>query len=136
MNYSVKEEADRHPHVPPPCSPKVIYSLAVTLDIRPLRDLALKEIRSRITSTNVVNEFFAGPMSRLTEVMKMQYELLRDKFNNQDTNASAVDLIKSIADGTRAHHGSALKYGLRKGFSRTVPPPPQLSSALSSHRSP
>ena len=60
------------------------------------------------------------PSSRI-EVMKMQYELLRDKFDNQETNASAVGLIKNMADGTRTHHANAFKFGLREGFSRTKP---------------
>ena len=63
---------------------------------------------------------FTKPGRRI-EVMKLQYELLSDKFNGQETNASTADLIKSMADGTRTHHASALKFGLREGFSRTEP---------------
>ena len=58
--------------------------------------------------------------------MKMQYELLSNKFDDQDTNASAVDLIRSMASGTRAHHASALKFGLRGGFSRVIVEPTAL----------
>ena len=58
--------------------------------------------------------------------MKMQYELLSNKFDNQDTNASAMDLIRSMASGTRVHHASALKFGLREGFSRAVVEPTDL----------
>ena len=46
--------------------------------------------------------------------MKMQHELLSDKLDDRDTNASAVELIKSMADGTGAHRADALKFGLRK----------------------
>lgn len=55
----------------------------------------------------------------------MQYELLRDKFDNQLTNSSAVDLIESMADGTHTHHASALKFGLREGLSRAKVMPPE-----------
>jgi len=110
--------------VPPPCSPKAIYSLAVALNIDPLRDLALSQIRSRITSANVITEFFSGFTSRSSEVLKMQSELLAETFDDRDTTASAVDLIKSMAGGAGAHHASALKLGLRKGFSSVRPKPP------------
>ena len=71
-------------------------------------------------------------LGRRVEVTKMQYELLSDRFaNDPDTNASSLDLIKSMAGGTRTHHAGALKFGLREGFSRfkstpveTVPPSP------------
>ena len=81
----IQEKADKDPHAPPPCSPKTIHSLAVAvsfcciyaplgflryslpddqLGIKPLQDLALKEIESKITSANIVDEFFASPTSR------------------------------------------------------------------------
>jgi len=49
--------------------------------------------------------------------MRMQRELLSDKFGDKDTKASAVSLIKNMASGTGAHHAGALKFGLREGFS-------------------
>ena len=55
--------------------------------------------------------------------MKMQYKLLSDDFDDHDTNASAVELIKSMANGTRTDHADALKFGLREGFFRTWPTP-------------
>ena len=53
--------------------------------------------------------------------MRMQHELLREKFDDCDTAASATDLIKSMARGGDAHHAGALKFGLREGFSRPLP---------------
>ena len=62
----------------------------------------------------------------------MQYELLSDRFaDDADTNASALDLIKSMAGGTRANHAGALKFGLREGFSRIDPPPIKTIQPLS-----
>jgi len=49
--------------------------------------------------------------------MRMQRELLNDKFGDNDTKASAVSLIKNMAGGTGSHHAGALKFGLREGFS-------------------
>ena len=55
--------------------------------------------------------------NRRREVMRMQRELLSDKFGDHDTNVSAVSSIKNMADGTGTHHADALKFGLREGFS-------------------
>ena len=51
----------------------------------------------------------------------MQCKLLNDKFNDQDTTASAVDLIKNMTGGTGIHKAGALKLGLREGFSFAHP---------------
>ena len=64
--------------------------------------------------------------NRRPEVIKMQYELLNKKFNDGDANAPAVDLIKSMADGTGVHRAGALKFGLREGFSRASPKPSEI----------
>lgn len=58
----------------------------------------------------------------------MQYELLSDRFaNDPDTNASAMDLIKSMASGSRESHAGALKFGLREGFSRFKTAPVEIA---------
>ena len=62
---------------------------------------------------------------RGTELMKMQYGLLSDRFaDDSNANASAASLIKNMADGTLAQHAGALKFGLREGFSRMEPVAP------------
>jgi hypothetical protein len=54
--------------------------------------------------------------------MKMQYELLSDRFaDDPNANLLAASLLKGMADGSRAHHVAALKFGLREGFSRMNP---------------
>ena len=37
----IQEETDRHPHVPPPCSPKAIHSLAVAVSVCRIRHILL-----------------------------------------------------------------------------------------------
>ena len=49
--------------------------------------------------------------------MRMQRELLSDKFCDGNTKTSAIGLIKNMAGSTGAHHAGALKFGLREGFS-------------------
>jgi len=50
--------------------------------------------------------------------MRMQRELLSDKFGDRDTNTSVV-LIKNMVDGTGAYHAGTLKFGLREDFLST-----------------
>ena len=56
--------------------------------------------------------------NRRRQVMEMQHGLLSDKLDDRDTNPSAVELIKSMADGTSAYRAGALKFGLRELFNR------------------
>ncbi|KAF9645618.1 hypothetical protein BDM02DRAFT_3271586 [Thelephora ganbajun] len=104
------------PDEPPPCSPRVIYSLASALDIKPLRDLAFDDIRSKVTSTNVVTELFSSFASRQGDVAKMQCRLLYDNFNNTTTTEKGVEFIESMLGGNLAHRAGALKLGLREGL--------------------
>jgi len=106
------------PERPPPCSPKAIYSLAAALDVKPLRDLAFDDIRSKVTSANVVTELFSRFTSRENEVMKVHCELLSDKCREKSTTASMVDLIKGMVGGKAAHRAGALKLTLRNGRPR------------------
>ena len=68
--------------------------------------------------------------------MKIQYELLTDKFDDKDTTASTVGLIRSMAEGAGAHHVSALKFGLREGFSLARPKTPEASKPTPSGTQP
>ncbi|KAF9778359.1 hypothetical protein BJ322DRAFT_1092792 [Thelephora terrestris] len=61
------------------CSPRVIYSLATALEIEPLRDLALNDIRSKITPKNLISELFSRFASRHEAIARMQCELMYDK---------------------------------------------------------
>lgn len=57
--------------------------------------------------------------------MEMHYELLSGMPDERDTNASMAGLIKSMAGGALPHQAGALKFGLRGGFSRANPTPPE-----------
>jgi len=64
--------------------------------------------------------------------MKMQYELLTEKFDNLDTTVFTRDLIKNMANGTGARRAGALKLGLREGFSFIRPKSPETLQPLPS----
>ena len=106
----------------------------VQLEINALRDLALDDIRSKITSENVAAELFSRFASRWVfilqseiitkitcrpegnrdnDVMKMHCELLGGEFTEESTTASVEDVIKGMVGGRAVHRASALKLALR-----------------------
>ena len=52
--------------------------------------------------------------------MKMQRELLYDKFNNDITTNEGVGFIESMLGGNSAYRAGAVKAGLREGLLRGV----------------
>ena len=60
--------------------------------------------------------------------MKMQCELLCDKFKNDTTTNEGVRFIESMLDGNAAHRAGALKAGLRESLLNSDPLPSTLPS--------
>ncbi|KAF9785367.1 hypothetical protein BJ322DRAFT_1062892 [Thelephora terrestris] len=101
-------------------SPRVIYSLATALEIEPLRDLALNDIRSKITSTNLIPELFSSFASRYEDIAKMECELMYDEYNDENTTAEGIKFIESVPGGNLAHRAGALKIVLKEGLLNRV----------------
>lgn len=101
----------------PSCSPKAVYSIATVLEIKSLRELAFDDIRSKISSENIVAELFSAFTSRENEVMKMYCELLESTFHGESITAAVADFIRSITGGKAAHCATTLKLALRNGCS-------------------
>ena len=117
--------------------------LRVQLGIKTLRSLAFRDIRSKLTASNIVTEFFSGFTSRYVsspikigmfltcpslnnrhkDIAKMQCELLYGKFNNDTTTAEGAAFIESMLGGNLAHCAGALKRGLIEGGVLPAPDP-------------
>ncbi|KAF9778320.1 hypothetical protein BJ322DRAFT_494099 [Thelephora terrestris] len=98
---------------PPPCSPKSIYIIANLLDMQPLRDLALKDIESKLSEDNIVEEFFSCVSAGEQQIIEMECRLLFSKFKNEATTSRMQEKISSIPGNHLAHCAGALKLGLR-----------------------
>lgn len=107
---------------PPPCSPKTIYSLATVLGMKALRGLAYHEMRSKITSANIIPELFSTFTSRHADIAEMQCALLYDKFNDESTTDEGMALIKGIVGGGSAHSAHVFKQALKEGLFNSVFP--------------
>jgi len=101
---------------PPPCSPKSIYVLASLLGMEPLCDSAFADIKSKLSSDNVVEETFSWVTASQWKITEMQCELLISTFQDQKTIARVKENIKHISDGSLSHCGNPLKLGLKKAF--------------------
>ena len=106
------------------------------LEIQPLRARALADIRSKVTSENVVSEVFSwvtagyvvispdfeGSWYKLmhsfsqSEIMEMECDLLVSKFKDPRTIASVKEKIRHISDGSSSHQAGALQLGFEKAF--------------------
>ncbi|KAF9642138.1 hypothetical protein BDM02DRAFT_3264568 [Thelephora ganbajun] len=101
---------------PPPCSPKSVYVLASFLGIQPLCDSAFADIKSKVSSNNVVDEVLSWVTARQGNIMEMQCELLISNFKDPKTIALVKENIGHISNGSSYYRSSALKLVLKKAF--------------------
>lgn len=73
----IEDYCTRNPHLPPPCSSKSIYRLAVMLNVPKLKALALGDLASRINASNVVDEYFTAFTHRYPEITQLEESILR-----------------------------------------------------------
>ncbi|KAF9785437.1 hypothetical protein BJ322DRAFT_830823 [Thelephora terrestris] len=99
---------------PPPCSPKSIYVLANLLEIKPLCDTALADIKSKVTLDNVVDEVFSWVTAAEEKIMEMESEIFIPNLKDPKLIGLVSDNIGRIADGSSPHGAGALKLGLKK----------------------
>ncbi|CCL99857.1 uncharacterized protein FIBRA_01882 [Fibroporia radiculosa] len=95
------EAADnRKAPTPPPCSPKSMYRLAHMCDIKELQELALNDIKSKLSSKNILDEFLSAFTSRYTEIKKAELDfLMKDEFQ-PDVSAAIPRLVAHmVKDG-------------------------------------
>ncbi|KAL6308089.1 hypothetical protein BKA93DRAFT_765334, partial [Sparassis latifolia] len=86
---------------PPRCSPKSMYRLAEKYDMKELKDLAAKDLESKLSKENILPEVFSGFTSRYLEISTKQVEFLS---NNLGSVVSQLpQWIKSIAMGLLPH---------------------------------
>ncbi|KAF9645604.1 hypothetical protein BDM02DRAFT_489896 [Thelephora ganbajun] len=98
---------------PPPCSPKSVYILASLLNLQPLSDLALRDIESKLSENNIVEEFFSRVSSTQREVLEMECRLFFSRFKNQATVLRMQEKIASIGASRAVHQADAFKLGLQ-----------------------
>jgi len=102
------EALSLHSHLPKPCSPKSLYSLADKLGLSSLRDLALKDVESKLNESNILTELFSKFTSLHKVVLTAETKFLL-KILHDEVNAKIVrDHILSMAEGKTLHGPEAL----------------------------
>jgi len=100
---------------PPPCSPKSIYVLANLLEINPLCDTALADIKSKVSSENVVEEVFSWVTATQEKIMEVESAIFIQNLKDRKLITLVSDNIGRISKGTSSHCANVLMLGLERG---------------------
>ncbi|KZT08413.1 uncharacterized protein LAESUDRAFT_723932 [Laetiporus sulphureus 93-53] len=71
-----KAQAERKPFDPPLCSPKSMYRFAHMCEMDQLKNLALKDIESKLSVDNILEELFSRLTCRYLELQKLEVSYL------------------------------------------------------------
>jgi len=63
---------------PPQCSPKSMYRLADKYDLKGLRELAKKDIKSKLSEDNILDELFSDFTSRYSEILELEIQHVKE----------------------------------------------------------
>ncbi|KAI0761408.1 hypothetical protein BC629DRAFT_995759 [Irpex lacteus] len=105
---------EKHPHLPPLCSPKSIYRLADFVGIEELKFLAREDLKTKITSENVAREIFSRFSSMYDEVLDTELEILYSDSMLADTLPKVLKITTSISRGNMPYGEKALAVLLTK----------------------
>jgi len=67
-----------------PCSPRSMYSLATALGIRDIKEDTLKNIQSKLSTSNIMQELFSSFAASHKEVLDMEIRTLYETFIEKD----------------------------------------------------
>ncbi|KAH9920091.1 uncharacterized protein B0H18DRAFT_617273 [Fomitopsis serialis] len=85
------------------CSPKSMYRLADKYGLEDLQGMALKQIRSGLSTDNILKELFSTFTSRYPEVQQIQVDFLCDSMQISDVMASMPGWMAVMAQGHLPH---------------------------------
>ncbi|KZT08415.1 uncharacterized protein LAESUDRAFT_66371 [Laetiporus sulphureus 93-53] len=96
-----REKASTHrmAYDSPQCSPKSMYRFAHMCEIKELKELALEDIKSKLSPDNILEELFSTLTSRYPEVQKAEVAYLLDNGLTPDVIAAMPDWIAKVAAG-------------------------------------
>jgi len=99
---SQEQTAIRHrqPQEGPRCSPKFMYRLAHMYDIKDLQEIALKDIKSKLSGDNILTELFSSFTSRYPEVQKSEVEFLLEHGFTPSIKAEMPSWMAKTASGS------------------------------------
>ncbi|KAI0339997.1 hypothetical protein BDW22DRAFT_1360470 [Trametopsis cervina] len=116
-----RKHCEDNPNLPPLCSPKSIYRLADIVGIQELKDLALKDLESRITAETISQEMFSKFSSTYEEVLQMELENLYANCMLAVVMPELLERIASITHGDLPHSEVVLSALIRKLSALLIP---------------
>ncbi|KAF9642810.1 hypothetical protein BDM02DRAFT_3273313 [Thelephora ganbajun] len=113
--------ADAKVQQPQPCSPRSMYSLATALGIENIKDDALRDVQSKLSTSNIARELFTSFAASHKAVMDMEIQFFHENFTEKDPKL-LMDHIQRMASGEAPFFSTTLSlvYGklLEKAFTQ------------------
>ncbi|KAJ3487761.1 hypothetical protein NLI96_g3306 [Meripilus lineatus] len=93
---------------PRSCSPKSMYRLASELDIDKLKELAIEDIKNKLSSKNILPELFSEFSSLYPEVLAMEINYIQTRADKKILREQFTSWSKDILAGNFPHAVPAL----------------------------
>ncbi|KAF9779859.1 hypothetical protein BJ322DRAFT_1113175 [Thelephora terrestris] len=91
----------------PTCSPRSAYSLATTLGIVGIKEVASKDIQSQLSASNIMQELFSSFSVSNEAIMEMEIDFLHNNVIEKNPKL-LTDYIRSMASGESPFFPTAL----------------------------
>ncbi|KAH9941015.1 hypothetical protein B0H21DRAFT_753592, partial [Amylocystis lapponica] len=93
----------------PLCSPKSMYRLAEKYDLTALRQLAITNIKTKLSGDNILLELFTPFTSRYPEILQLEIQYICDNSSiKPKLVASLPRWLEKVASGDLPHSGAVL----------------------------
>lgn len=102
------------------CSPRSVYSLAASLGIENLKEDALTDIRSKLTTSNIVQELFTSFAASHKPVMDMEIGFFLKNFDEKNPRL-LMEHIQRMASGEAQFLSETLGLVYDKFFENSLP---------------
>jgi hypothetical protein len=123
-NTSAQSTLDEY-HSPPPCSPKSMYRVADRFGLDDLKKKAEQDIRSKLTSENILTELYSTFTSSYDKISQMEISFACDKSRAKVISSGITEWTKQVASGELVHSADVLSSLVKKLVEvATAPPPP------------
>ncbi|KIJ07080.1 hypothetical protein PAXINDRAFT_140225 [Paxillus involutus ATCC 200175] len=92
---------------PPPCSPKSMYRLAISLAMEDLKNCAFDAVKVGLSKVNIVDEVLSYFTSRHPDIQKMELDILVANRKEPEVRRALETNIAQLAAGQSPHSAAA-----------------------------
>ncbi|KAF8842976.1 hypothetical protein BDN67DRAFT_925011 [Paxillus ammoniavirescens] len=100
QNLGISGHSDRL-DCPPPCSPKSMYRLAISLGDKRLQELAFRAIKEGLSKDNIVEEAFTWFTAQYSEISKFEVEKVYELRKLPEVSLALRLQMKAVSSGEK-----------------------------------